>query len=297
MKQTEQKHTQPPHTSTHNHHRPFFFLCFSFLPGSHLSCELPKSIFDNTQVSALFQTCLGSLVVPPRISRAFHSEPFRQTSSATRLALDRLPLDRPPPDYPRFRVFFPLPPQMSFFLLSLGGFLVDLWPQVAGHTSTSKPSERERQDRMTFAEGKGKNANLLASTRNFWASHPRDLPPFGPQLFLGSVECPRWSGGAGGVQNCGAGLCGGYVFFVPSVCLFLCRVRVFFPVAFSVRSMGPCAQCRGRALNAGPSAGQYARMQGSAPECRAVRSMQDRWLKAGQYARMQGRTLHAGPSA
>ena len=40
---------------------------------------------------------------------------------------DRHPSDRPPPDSPKFRFFFHLPPQFSFFLLSLGGPFVEFW--------------------------------------------------------------------------------------------------------------------------------------------------------------------------
>ena len=32
-----------------------------------------------------------------------------------------------PPDRPKFRSFFSLPPEISFFLLSLGGLLVEFW--------------------------------------------------------------------------------------------------------------------------------------------------------------------------
>ena len=50
-----------------------------------------------------FRRCVQDLVGPP----------LRRTS--------------PPPDRPTFRSFLPLPPPFSFFLLSLGGLLVEFW--------------------------------------------------------------------------------------------------------------------------------------------------------------------------
>ena len=252
---------------------------------------------------------------PPRISHAFHSEPFRwtrfrQTISATRLALDRLPLDRPPPDYPRFRFFFPSP-AADVVLSSLSG-----WSSRGLVASSRRPHfheqplrERERQEIMTFAEGKGEKTRICWPSREIFGSptlgtsHPSD-----PNFFWVRAECPWWSGGAGGVQNCGAGLCGGCVFFVLSVCLFLCRVPCFFLLwrflsapwgralnagagrSMQDRQLGSTLECRAVRPNAGLCAPCRiaGSKQGNTLECRAVRSMQDRQLKAGQYAQCTG---------
>ena len=38
---------------------------------------------------------------------------------------------------PKFRAFFPLPPPISFFLPSLGGLLVELWPRFKDEVPTN----------------------------------------------------------------------------------------------------------------------------------------------------------------
>ena len=114
--------------------------------------------------------CLHQTAPPPNCPSA--EPPLRKTT--------------PPPDRPNFRFFFPFPPHISFFLLSLG---VSSWncgrgssrghpkcaswaPVIVRNPSVFTRRPPETEPRTTSAAGEEK-CEILGP------------PPFGPRLFLG----------------------------------------------------------------------------------------------------------------
>ena len=74
---------------------------------------------------------------------------------------------------PKFRAFFSLPPELSFFVLSLGGLLVELWPLFkamalnSGHNSMrNPPGPKENQRKTEERETKEKQRKKKEKERN-----------------------------------------------------------------------------------------------------------------------------------
>ena len=89
------------------------------------------------------------------------------------------PQDRPPPDRPKFRSFFPLPPSLScFFSLSLGVFSWNLPPGFARTQTPPKFHERTSREREKKINNEGGGEGKTSA--KFWAPNPSGPNPSGP---------------------------------------------------------------------------------------------------------------------
>ena len=113
----------------------------------------------------------------------------------------------PPPDRPKFRSFFPLPPQFSLFLLYLGGPFVEFWwcffegrdpemctfgalglsceaPAASGPPGPQTPPKfnertpKREKKRKKIVAAKGKNKREISGPHTS-EPHPWGAPPFG----------------------------------------------------------------------------------------------------------------------